>query len=141
MERRRLANGRGMGVLTPLVALAIGGWMAAVALCPPETVVLDELVNLYGPVEFPHGMHVEVAEGCTSCHHHGGDGTSPRACKECHRPASTYRYLGARRRTGLGLKGAYHAQCLGCHRESEAGPQGCVECHVRRARSSSRGDR
>lgn len=99
----------------------------------PETITLDSISNIYEPVEFSHAEHAEIADDCTTCHHHSEEGTTP-SCRECHEPISVYHYKSAMRKTGLGLKGAYHAQCMGCHQESESGPTGCTECHERKGK-------
>ena len=97
----------------------------------PETLTLDSLVKEYGPVEFSHGYHAEMIGDCASCHHHSPEGSTP-ACSECHEPIEVYHYLGAQRITSIGLKGAYHQLCLGCHKEMESGPVGCTDCHERK---------
>lgn len=94
----------------------------------PETITLDILSKRYGPVEFSHRYHAEMAGDCVSCHHHSEKGSTP-ACGECHEPITVYHYKGSERETGIGLKGAYHRQCLGCHKEMESGPVGCTDCH------------
>ena len=100
----------------------------AVAGEPPETIEIKELKNLYGPVEFPHSDHFDYADDCSVCHHHSEGKTI--SCKVCHKPFKVYKYEGSKRINGLGLKGAYHGRCLGCHKE-EGGPVGCTECHER----------
>jgi len=80
-----------------------------------DTIVIKGLEKLYGPVEFSHGDHEELAEDCSSCHHHSDE---PLACGE---------------KAGIGLKGAYHGLCIGCHKESESGPVGCTDCHAKKA--------
>lgn len=110
----------------------------------PDVVVLDELVELYQPVPFNHRAHAEMAEmwsGCVTCHHRppmpgttkpATDGqeldqaasSEIPACKTCH-PASP-------EQVSLrvpSLKGAYHRQCLNCHREW-AGSNQCGSCHA-----------
>ncbi|WP_136807050.1 cytochrome c3 family protein [Desulfosediminicola flagellatus] len=113
---------------------------------PPETVVIDILSELYEAVVFDHGMHVE-SYSCGSCHHHtAGDQVEHENCKKCHSAsvmlddvscigchqqytfpakAETYVYHIDK----LGLQGALHLQCVGCHTD-EGGPVGCTECHA-----------
>jgi hypothetical protein len=31
----------------------------------------------------------------------------------------------------MGIKGALHESCIGCHAKKGAGPTGCQECHPR----------
>jgi hypothetical protein len=120
----------------------------------PDTVELGSLANHYEPVSFDHAMHVELAEDCSTCHHHttgtpplnpdclrcharSGEGEAV-ACKDCH-PADRFgtEYMarlasdpGIYHVGKPGLKGAYHQNCLGCHTEMGA-PAGCQDCHAR----------
>ena len=119
----------------------------------PQSVDLDVLANLYGPVSFDHDMHTEVAV-CAVCHHHTtGDPPEEPACLHCHRNSGPTDevacsschdpvVVGARLIKGVtaeegvfhleetGLKRAYHVKCLGCHIASGA-PVGCEDCHPR----------
>ena len=97
----------------------------------PDFLVLtttQEEEDLYDTVRFSHKWHAEMsgmAGGCTVCHHYNPPG-GILACRECHDAA--------RMRTSLGrpdLRGAYHRQCIGCHREW-AKEVGCQECHALR---------
>jgi hypothetical protein len=92
----------------------------------PDTIVLDEIAKLYQPVTFNHRLHARMAGmggDCATCHHYSPPGRIP-PCSECHaakgRPASLRQ---------PGLKGAYHRQCLGCHREWSHDTR-CVVCHL-----------
>jgi len=109
----------------------------------PEVVVLGELVNLYYPVPFDHRAHAQMAEmwdGCVTCHHRTPEPASTQpvaqtghktqeqaaefpACKSCHEidPQSADIRMPS-------LKGAYHRQCLNCHREW-ANENSCTVCH------------
>jgi hypothetical protein len=109
----------------------------------PDLVVLKELTNLYQPVPFDHKTHAQMGEmwdGCTTCHHrtpstqpslenleidHHDQNQSARmpACKSCH--AATVEAAEIRMPT---LKGAYHRQCLNCHRDW-ANANSCTICH------------
>lgn len=111
---------------------------------PPETVVLDELVAQYDPVPFDHKTHASMAQmwdGCTTCHHRKpqpstlpvahpaqavkqqSDAADVPACKSCHEvnPAKVDLHMPS-------LKGAYHRQCLNCHRDW-ADANACEVCH------------
>jgi len=111
----------------------------------PATVMLDKLVDLYQPVPFDHRTHAEMAEmwdGCVTCHHRPpgpttreaepgaqtqqADSAEIPACKSCHPVQSDTENL--RIPT---LKGAYHRQCLNCHREWTH-ENACVMCHAAR---------
>ena len=81
----------------------------------PEVVILNELEKAYLPVPFDHKGHArmaEMAQGCVTCHHYTPEGRQHPACKTCHdiSSAGTDIYK-------PGLKGAYHQQCLNCHRD------------------------
>ena len=98
---------------------------------PPEELVLDSLSDIFEGAPFSHGSHAELAEGCTSCHHHAPPGVH-QACDSCH--------LKERSRPEQfnqpGLKGAYHLQCTVCHEEYGSGPTDCTGCHKMRPNSS-----
>jgi hypothetical protein len=93
-----------------------------------DIIYLDELVGLYAPVSFPHKLHADMENmgtGCAVCHHHNPPGRI-FACNECHGGPSNPANLGQ-----PGLKGAYHRQCLGCHREWSH-KTNCDACHIKR---------
>lgn len=96
-----------------------------------ETITLDSLSTRYGPVEFSHGQHAEIAGNCAKCHHHSPKGSTP-ACGECHESIIVYHYNTAKRKPDLGLKGAYHRQCMDCHEKMGSGPLGCTDCHEKK---------
>jgi predicted CXXCH cytochrome family protein len=108
----------------------------------PDTVLLNELENEYQPVPFSHAIHAEMAEmwdGCVTCHHrppepgaHGVSDDQPHtqaesdqipSCKSCHPIGADNTDI-----RKPGLKGAYHRQCLNCHK-AWSGENGCVICH------------
>jgi hypothetical protein len=109
----------------------------------PKVVVLQELEDLYQPVPFEHARHAEMAQmwgGCTTCHHHNPEPTTKPAvnghpatqadskdypaCKSCHPVAAEKVEINKPT-----LKGAYHRQCLNCHRDW-AGENACGVCHA-----------
>ena len=140
-----------------LITLALSSWPAAHCLAEtgPESVELDTLAQLYDAVTFDHSSHVDLTEGkCAECHHHttgaaptnqkclkchpGGQEADSMACQDCH---SAKRFEAAYlaeiesnpqlyHTDKLGLKGAYHQNCMGCHQET-GGPTGCHDCHAR----------
>ncbi|MBC8213126.1 MAG: hypothetical protein ISR90_00305 [Candidatus Marinimicrobia bacterium] len=92
----------------------------------PKIVVLDQLVNLYGPVIFAHQLHASMSgmsDGCAMCHHYSETDAKVPACRTCHETVNISSDL--HKPT---LKGAYHRQCLNCHREW-AHENACVFCH------------
>ncbi len=95
----------------------------------PDYFIIDKLVDIYTPVVFPHKLHASMSDmglGCSTCHHHSEEGKKIPKCEECHDRASNQDNL-----EKPGLKGAYHRQCLGCHREWSQDTQ-CSICHPKR---------
>jgi len=93
----------------------------------PEIIKIDTLEGEYGPTIFTHKLHAEMAfmsGGCKSCHHFNPPG-KVLTCIECHKPQSEMTDL-----SKPGLKGAYHRQCLNCHREWSHSTN-CTVCHAR----------
>ena len=98
----------------------------------PDSLILDAIMDQYGAVRFNHRLHAQMAgmgKGCAQCHHYSPAGNIP-PCNECHggdvNPANLRQ---------PGLKGAYHRQCLACHREWSHSTA-CVVCHLPRAGES-----
>jgi hypothetical protein len=91
----------------------------------PEVSVLKTLEKVYEPVTFSHGVHTLMTDDCATCHHHSDPDQTP-ACKECHGAPFDPKNLNM-----PGLKGAYHLQCMGCHKDI-GGPRGCTECHAKK---------
>lgn len=140
--------------VTVLVALCTVLLLSASGLAMddfPEEVALDALADLYEPVIFDHGLHVEVAEDCSVCHHHttgtepvnsyclkchaGSEEGAVVACQDCHRGPGWQNPTEQQLEFAFhddqpNLKGAYHLSCLGCHREV-GGPVGCEDCHAK----------
>lgn len=141
----------GLGVLV-LLGIALGPFQAGAV---PEVVEIDELSELFEGVNFDHSLHTMIVDDCAVCHHHttgtgvqdpecakchsGSPGVEQVACRDCHEanPFSAEKLL-EEDTAGkpdyhldqIGLKGAYHQSCLGCHRQMGA-PTGCQDCHVR----------
>lgn len=94
----------------------------------PESLILDAISEQYGAVKFNHGLHAEMSgmnEGCAHCHHYSPAGEIP-PCGNCHGGETNPANL-----RQPGLKGAYHRQCLSCHREWSHSTA-CVVCHAPR---------
>ncbi len=102
----------------------------------PDTVILDELENLYVPVRFDHKMHAKmsgISDGCVQCHHYQETDTRIQSCKECHPVDVVHEDL-----KQPGLKGAYHRQCLACHTEWD-NDTACAVCHEKKAEGKLHG--
>ncbi len=94
----------------------------------PDVVIMNQLTDIYVPVVFPHGLHANMENmggGCVVCHHHGESGKIV-SCRHCHSAETTADNL-----RQPGLKGAYHRQCLACHREWGHNTD-CQLCHAKR---------
>ena len=139
------------GVLLVLISFLLA--VNSYATDAPETIEINALAKYYEPVEFNHQLHVDVAEDCSVCHHHAtGTGTLDPYCAKCHggfeeletvscadcHSADPFSAESIHRQSQEdifhvdmnGLKGAYHQNCLGCHKEMD-GPTGCQDCHSR----------
>ena len=95
----------------------------------PDVIQIDRMARFYSPVPFAHKIHADMSEmngGCANCHHYNQQSDTPAACVECHPPAA-----GAGTLAQPGLKGAYHRQCLNCHRDW-AHSNACEYCHTER---------
>jgi hypothetical protein len=92
----------------------------------PATSILYHLTDMYVPVKFSHKEHTQYSKNCSECHHHQSDVEKTPACRECHGIASSATL------SKPGLKGAYHRQCMNCHRSLSAGPLACEACHAKR---------
>jgi Class III cytochrome C family/Cytochrome c3 len=90
---------------------------------------VTEGTDHYGPVIFPHKLHAAMEilggkENCKECHHYNPE-DKILACHKCHGGTANPQNLAQ-----PSLRGAYHRQCMGCHREWSH-ESGCTECHVR----------
>jgi len=93
-----------------------------------ESPFVNTFENTYGPARFMHSRHAAALGGdCAACHHYRPADTNASetvACKACHQEAFKPEHRGR-----IGLKAAYHLQCMGCHEDMEMGPVACEGCH------------
>ena len=111
----------------------------------PETVTIKNLSDQYEPVYFPHRrivrrlvteikndklaqyFHSQKGTICQACHHNSPATKKPPRCYSCHgKPFNETEILRP------GMKGAYHQQCFGCHKQmgiKKPDSLNCVECH------------
>lgn len=68
-----------------------------------------------------------MSGGCQLCHHHTMDGQIHPSCKKCHEPI--FAKSGPVQLRMPALKGAYHRQCMGCHRDWAHNTK-CATCHL-----------
>ena len=91
-----------------------------------ELVIIDQASERYGPVYFSHKLHAQMSAmlgGCGNCHHYNTLEQILK-CSSCHESS--------RKRENISipdLTGAYHRQCMECHREWNH-ETGCNSCHV-----------
>ncbi len=123
--------------------------------------ILNTATDFYEPVRFTHRTHDVVTDGnCGVCHHRFSMSEEDRIgenvkefhmdfdvrianapCGSCHdmediyvQKCSTCHWLPGEPddRNRLGLKGAYHQQCIGCHEgqpNAQRAPVDCLSCH------------
>jgi hypothetical protein len=92
-----------------------------------DSPIIKEREDHYGPVRFMHSKHADAIQDCALCHH--ARPTDPEAketvrCSACHQ--ESFRTDHPDR---IGLKAAYHQQCVDCHRNMAKGPVDCTGCH------------
>ncbi len=90
----------------------------------PNVVLLKELSKDYQPVIFAHRLHAQMSGlsgGCAECHHNNPTGKI-LACSNCHSATQAGTLLKPN------LTGAYHRNCLQCHREWNQNTK-CAVCH------------
>jgi len=112
----------------------------------PKKVVIGKLSKEYEPVDFPHSkisdsisdrikesklaeyFHGSKNTLCQGCHHNSPDSSKPPKCIACHDKPFKDENL-----SKPGIKGAYHIQCMECHKEMGVKkPSECIDCHKRK---------
>jgi hypothetical protein len=115
----------------------------------PEKIMIGKLSDRYESVEFPHRQIIKALAGkikdsrlaghfhegkdtiCQGCHHNAPPGRQPPECVSCHAVKSNDSSP-----TRPSLMGAYHNQCMGCHKEMGMDkPSSCTDCHREKAGS------
>ena len=94
-----------------------------------ESPIIKQREDHYGPVRFMHTKHAAAIQDCAICHHARPADPSAKEtvrCSACHQEA--FRTDHPER---LGLKAAYHQQCIQCHRDEAKGPVDCAGCHLK----------
>ena len=96
-----------------------------------DSPIIKRTEDRYGPVRFMHSKHAAIIKDCALCHHfRPADESASETvrCSACHQEA--FRQDHPER---IGLKAAYHQQCMACHEEMAKGPVGCIGCHQKNA--------
>jgi octaheme c-type cytochrome (tetrathionate reductase family) len=95
-----------------------------------ESPFVNTFEDTYGSVRFMHSQHAASLGGdCAACHHYrpaDPEASETVACSACHQTAFDREHRGR-----VGLKAAYHLQCMGCHEKSGKGPVDCEGCHLK----------
>jgi hypothetical protein len=94
-----------------------------------DSPIIKQAEDHYGPVRFMHSKHAAITKDCALCHHYrplAENASETTRCSACHQ--EPFRTDQPDR---LGLKAAYHQQCMGCHREMNQGPLECLGCHAK----------
>jgi len=92
-----------------------------------DSPIIRRTEDHYGPVRFMHAKHATVTRDCALCHHYrpvDESASETTRCSACHQEPFQKDHP-----ERLGLKAAYHQQCMGCHREMDKGPIDCAGCH------------
>ena len=92
-----------------------------------DSPVIKEREDQYGPVRFMHSKHAAATKDCALCHHYRpADPKAPETvrCSACHQESFNPDHP-----ERIGLKAAYHQQCMACHKEQGKGPVDCSGCH------------
>jgi hypothetical protein len=92
-----------------------------------DSPIIRKTEDHYGPVRFMHAKHAVVTKDCALCHHYrplDEAATETTRCSACHQEPFQKDHP-----ERLGLKAAYHQQCMGCHQEMNKGPIDCAGCH------------
>ncbi len=95
-----------------------------------DIVIIDRLVDKYEPVIFAHDLHATMSAmsgGCENCHHFAQSEDEIQSCgtSGCHSESNVVNL----KMSKPSLKGAYHRQCMGCHREWSHDTD-CGFCHA-----------
>ncbi len=141
-SNKQLRTAYGLALI--LLIVGVTGYVAFSAKAPAEPVRLMYATSA-GKVLFHHKTHASALGfglACYDCHHHpAGDESAIEACGACHgregeesgtlqncsqcHEAEEIKDVEMVNRTD-----AFHSQCIGCHKDYEAGPVECSECHV-----------
>jgi len=109
--------------------LAVGAvCYAAFAVTVPDQPLRLMFKTTAGKVLFDHKTHTSESgygNACGDCHHTLSEDEyeDAQSCSECHEQDEGDEEVPKR-------ADAFHRQCIDCHKEFEAGPVECAQCHV-----------
>jgi octaheme c-type cytochrome (tetrathionate reductase family) len=94
-----------------------------------DSPIIKKREDHYSPVRFAHKRHAALIQDCTRCHHYRpkkDDALETTRCSACHQDA-----FNSEHPERIGLKAAYHQQCMECHKAEAKGPTTCTGCHLK----------
>jgi len=93
-----------------------------------DSPIIKDREDHYGPVRFSHKRHANLTNDCSKCHHYRPKedaALETTRCSACHQDSFNPDHP-----ERIGLKAAYHQQCIECHQEKAKGPVDCKGCHL-----------
>ena len=93
-----------------------------------DSPIIKDREDHYGPVRFSHKRHANLTNDCSKCHHYRPKdkaASETTRCSACHQDSFNPDHP-----ERIGLKAAYHQQCIECHQEQAKGPVDCKGCHL-----------
>jgi len=93
-----------------------------------DSPIIKQREDQYEPVRFAHKRHAALVNDCSKCHHFrpkDEDALETTRCSACHQDSFNPAYP-----ERIGLKAAYHQQCIECHHQEAKGPVDCTGCHL-----------
>lgn len=94
-----------------------------------DSPIIKDREDHYEPVRFAHKRHAALVDDCTQCHHYrpkDENALETTRCSACHQDSFNPEYP-----ERIGLKAAYHQQCMECHQQEAKGPVDCTGCHLK----------
>ena len=142
-SKKELRIAYGLAVI--LLIVGVISYAAFSAKVPEEPIRLM-FQTAAGKVLFQHKLHTDAGGygvSCNDCHHHPEDeDATMRSCGDCHDKEGKMTESITRtclechdadefEDTEVAKKSdAMHSQCIDCHKDFEAGPSECSQCHV-----------
>lgn len=93
-----------------------------------DSPIIKQREDHYEPVRFAHKRHAALVNDCSKCHHFrpkDENALETTRCSACHQDSFNPDHP-----ERIGLKAAYHQQCMECHQQEAKGPVDCKGCHL-----------
>ena len=94
-----------------------------------DSPIIKQREDHYEPVRFAHKRHAALVNDCSKCHHFRPKdefALETTRCSACHQDSFNPDHP-----ERIGLKAAYHQQCMECHQKEAKGPVDCTGCHLK----------